>query len=105
MELDTTVLTVTGDLTIRGVSALHEQFSDSLRDYSEVKVSIADHSAVDLTFIQLVESARRTARETDRTFSLADPASGPLLDALRRGGFLRSGDQREFWLQDLGEPA
>lgn len=65
---------------------------------------VADDAAVDLTFVQLMESARRTARDGGRSFSLAAPATGPLLETLERGGFLAGDDtaRREFWLMGSG---
>lgn len=59
---------------------------------------VADDAAVDLTFIQLVEAARRTAREAGLAFSLARPAAGQLREILERGGFLATQDDEEFWL-------
>jgi hypothetical protein len=78
---------------------------DALRDHPEVTAKIADDAVVDLTFVQLMESARRSAREDGKVFALAAPATGPLRETLERGGFLAGDDaaRREFWLMGSGD--
>lgn len=58
-------------------------------------------SEVDLTFVQLIEAARRAAADRGRTIRLRAPAQGALLQVLQRGGFLDPEDQErsDFWLQ------
>jgi hypothetical protein len=63
-----------------------------------VRAQVAENAVIDLTFVQLIESARRTARETGAAFALATPAAGQLRETLERGGFLASADDQEFWL-------
>lgn len=59
----------------------------------------------DLTFIQLVEAARRKAGETGRDFTLRQPAGGATLEVLRRGGFLddEKSARAMFWLQGTAQ--
>jgi anti-anti-sigma regulatory factor len=57
---------------------------------------------VDLTFIQCLLSARRSATEQGKTLSLAAPAAGSLREVLQRGGFLNARDSNSspdeaFW--------
>lgn len=61
---------------------------------------VAEDAVIDLTFIQLLESARRTARETGVAFGLAAPATGALRETLERGGFLVAADDQDFWLMN-----
>ena len=93
------------ELTIRHMSELHAQITDALRDHEMVSVKIPEDAAVDLSFVQLIESARRTAAEDGLDFNLGAPATGPLLQTLERGGFLAAADpgRREFWLQGPGD--
>lgn len=78
---------------------------DALKDHADVTAKIAADAVVDLTFVQLLESARRSAAETGKSFALAAPASGGLLETLERGGFLSGGDaaRRQFWLMESGD--
>lgn len=89
-----------GPLNIKTVEECHERLSAelSLRP-AELLLSVAADAAVDLTFIQLIESARHSARQGGLSLALAEPAAGHLEEALRRGGFLQAADDRAFWLK------
>lgn len=92
-----------GDLTIRGVAAAHAQLRDALAGGGAVVAWIDPDASVDLTFVQVIESGRRSARETGAGLALAAPAQGALLETLTRGGFVERPDQRAFWLDQSGE--
>jgi hypothetical protein len=55
---------------------------------------------VDISFIQMIEAARIHAGTAGKSIALAQPATGALLETLRRGGFLEgmSADDAKFWL-------
>jgi hypothetical protein len=91
---------LSGELTIRSIGDVRIRMIDALRDHAQVTAKIADDAVVDLTFVQLMESARRSARDGGKDFALATPATGPLRETLERGGFLAGDDmaRREFWL-------
>jgi hypothetical protein len=94
-----------GELTIRSIGDVRTRMIDALRDHAQVTAKIADDAVVDLTFVQLMESARRSARDDGKGFALAGPATGPLKETLERGGFLAGDDvaRHEFWLVGSGE--
>lgn len=87
-----------GELTIRTVSVSRERLLEALSGPTTVQAHIAADATVDLTFVQLLESARRTAREAGSAFALAEPAAGQLRETLERGGFLATADDKSFWL-------
>jgi anti-anti-sigma regulatory factor len=87
-----------GELTIKSASDLRERLLTSLDGSADVRVDIAPDIVVDLTFVQLIESARRTARAAGCDLRLAAPAAGQLRETLERGGFLAAPEQSEFWL-------
>ena len=88
-----------GELTIKTVATAHQRLVDAFGDApASLTADVADDAAVDLTFVQLVESARRTAHEAGLTFSLLRPAAGQLRETLERGGFLAAAEDQEFWL-------
>lgn len=64
-------------------------------------IDVSSLSEVDITFVQLIESARCAAAERGRMLRLRTPAQGALLQVLQRGGFLDPEDQErsDFWLQ------
>ena len=94
-----------GELTIRSIGDIRIRMIDALRDHSAVTATVAPDAVVDLTFVQLMESARRSAREAGKSLSRAAPAGGGLLETLERGGFLTeaAGERREFWLMGSGD--
>jgi hypothetical protein len=97
------VVPLSGELNIRTIAAAHAELIEAFKIHQEVVGAIDPASSVDLTLVQLIESARRTARSIDGSFTLAAPAEGGLLETLRRGGFLETAEQREFWLKTPGE--
>jgi len=93
-----TTLEFVGELTIKTIAGAHERLVEAFGASSAVRAQVAENAVIDLTFVQLIESARRTARETGAAFALATPAAGQLRETLERGGFLASADDQEFWL-------
>jgi hypothetical protein len=94
-----------GEVTISNIGQAHEQLGALLREQEAVIVDVEDLGDTDLTFIQLLESARRKASEIGIGFSLNKPAAGSLLEVLRRGGFLddETSDRATFWLQGAAQ--
>lgn len=89
-----------GDLTIRTVSATHDALCREFQSRDEITLDLAQAGDIDLTFVQLVESARLTASRQSKKLSLSAPASGALLDVLERGGFIGQGSSGStFWLR------
>jgi hypothetical protein len=97
------VVDLAGELTIRTIAEAHARLLAALETHSAVTARVDAEATVDLTFIQLIESARHTARAAEASFSLAAPAQGGLLEALHRGGFTQTADQRAFWLEQSGD--
>jgi ABC-type transporter Mla MlaB component len=100
-------VTFGGALTVRHADQIHESFVDALRQSRHVVVDCAQASQVDLSFVQLVLSARRTAEAAGKRLSLAEPAAGDLLDVLRRAGLAAAPGAaaipgQDFWFQQGG---
>jgi hypothetical protein len=93
-------ISLSSNLTVRSVSVTHENILKSLDENDIVSLDIIDDSQVDISFIQLVEAARIYASTSGKQFTLSRPASGAMLDTLRRGGFLEgmSAEDTHFWL-------
>lgn len=96
-------VSLAGDLTIQAITGAHAQLREAFAAARAVRVSVAADATVDLTLIQLLESARRTATDSGLDFALAAPAAGALLETLNRGGFTQTAEQRAFWLAQSGE--
>jgi len=87
-------------LSIRTVSEICSRITDEFRAKDAIAISIPESAEADLSFVQLIESARRQAKVQGKTFKLASPATGSVLKVLERAGFTEAFDQEDakFWL-------
>jgi STAS domain len=85
-------------LTIRHAEALRGAILAALEAGDQVVLNVPSDAAVDLSFVQLVESARIYAGRKGCSISLATPAEGVLLDVLQAAGFLKTRETTSFWL-------
>jgi anti-anti-sigma regulatory factor len=94
-----------GEVTISNIVAARDDLAAAFRESDPVTVDVTSVNEADLTFIQLIESARRKAAETGHDFRLRRPAGGAVLEVLRRGGFLddENSERAKFWLQGTAE--
>ena len=95
------LISFVGDVTVSNIVQAHEELGAVLRQDGSVVVDIDGVNEIDLTFVQLLESARLKAAETGRDLTLHHPAGGAVLEVLQRGGFLddETSDSARFWLQ------
>ena len=96
------VLNLGGEVTVRNVRDVHVHLCDILRHNDAVALGVAQLEDCDLTIVQLIESARRSASRDGKTLTLADAPSGALLNVLERAGMVGTGSSDNFWLQALG---
>lgn len=96
---------LSGELTIRTITEVRGRVLEALRAHRSVVAQVANDAVADLSFVQLIEAARRSAEAAGQAFALGAPATGTLLETLRRGGFLSEADgaRNEFWLMQSGE--
>jgi anti-anti-sigma regulatory factor len=91
-------VTFSGAIDVRSIE---EAFAKIKHAYGPagLEIDLAEVTDIDLTFVQLIESARRSAAESGTALRLAAPASGFVLETLQRGGFLSEPpDERTiFW--------
>jgi anti-anti-sigma regulatory factor len=92
----------TGSLTVSNIEAAHDELRTAVSQNSTVLIDLGGVTEADLTFIQLIEAARRRVSEAGGEMTLRDPAAGAVLEVLRRGGFLDDdgSDRAKFWLQE-----
>lgn len=96
---------MTGDVTLQTAPAAHADLLAAIGSHSAITLDLSGSAESDLTLIQLVESARKSATRDGQALRLAEPARGDLLAMLERGGFVaadRPAD-RAFWLQEAGQ--
>jgi anti-anti-sigma regulatory factor len=104
-DVENNLISFVGDVTVSNITQAHDELGAVLRQDGPVVVDIDGVSETDLTFVQLLESARRKAAETGRDLTLRHPAGGAVLEVLRRGGFLdkETSERAQFWLQGTAQ--
>jgi anti-anti-sigma regulatory factor len=95
-----------GSITIAGMADAHQALLAAMATDGSLTIDIGGVSEADLTFVQLIEAARRSAAKAGRSIALTAPATGPVHEVLRRGGFLDPADtdRINFWLQEPVQP-
>jgi hypothetical protein len=96
-----TVVRIDGNATVGTIAEIHQRLVAGFAAEDGVVIDASGIGEADLTFIQLIESARLTAARQGRQIRLSAPAGAELLEMLTRGGFLNMAGG-EFWLQAGG---
>lgn len=81
-------LVFSGALTIQSADGVYSSLTEALARHAAVVVDCTAATEIDLSFIQLLLAARRSAQGSGKSVVLSAPAGGALLNALSRGGFL-----------------
>lgn len=87
------------DLTIRHAADVKSLIAGGLDEASRASLAVNPDAAVDLSFVQLVASARRQASDAGGAITLTEPAGPKLREILQRGGFIEgaSPEDLKFW--------
>jgi hypothetical protein len=97
-----------GVQTVRTIGVAHDRLKAVVAGHAAVRIGLDGLEEFDLSLVQLVLSARRSALAAGKALTLAGPVRGPLHAALDRAGFLSS-DAADplggaaFWLQASGD--
>ncbi|SFA89485.1 STAS domain-containing protein [Rhizobium sp. NFR07] len=93
-------LALSDNLTVRTISAVRENMLTFIDAHEAATIALADDVQVDISFIQMIEAARIHAETAGKRIALSQPATGALLETLRRSGFLEgmSAEDAKFWL-------
>lgn len=93
-------ISLSDSLIIRNISALYSSISSEIDSNNAIIIDIPEHAEADLSFIQLIESARRHAKAQGKSIALSSPATGQILKVLERAGFIEAfnPDDAKFWL-------
>lgn len=87
-------------LTIRTIADQHHDLISKIERNVSILADVPDDAEIDISFLQLLESARLYAQSNGKHFALMRPATSALLETLTRSGWLSTDDQdiRRFWL-------
>lgn len=96
-------IALAGPLTVRTIKTIHGRIADALHHHPAITIDCSAATEVDLSFLQLMIAARKSAAAAGKTVSLARPAAGPLRDALTHAGLIAPEDaapaaDQTFWL-------
>jgi ABC-type transporter Mla MlaB component len=99
-------LVLTGEATLQSIESIHSRLLE-MAGQPTIEIDCNDVTEVDVSLIQLILAARSSAHKSGRSLVLARPASGPLQDALQRGGFLgadtgQPNPDQAFWTEATG---
>ncbi|MGW1420917.1 STAS domain-containing protein [Bradyrhizobium manausense] len=91
-----------GSLTLRDAKQVQGLLLDAISASREIEIDVSDVSSIDVSIIQLIVSARKSAEQRGRKLTLATGSSGAFRATLAKTGFL--GDDgscrrvdEEFW--------
>jgi anti-anti-sigma regulatory factor len=98
------IVKFSGVIDVRSIQKPYQTLKKACASGRGVVIDLAGVVDIDVTFLQLVESARRSAAQAGLRIRLAKPAQGAVLETLTRAGFLSApaDDRTRFWLADTG---
>lgn len=76
-----------GEQTIRNCAEARDRLLAAIAENDTVVIDCRSLTEADLTLVQTLVAARRSADASGRRLRLSAPVAGPLQDVLRRGGF------------------
>jgi anti-anti-sigma regulatory factor len=87
-------------VSIRNIKQVHAELLDCVNKRDEVEIDLENSIEIDLSLIQLIEAARKTAETSGKSISLTRPANDTVRAALERAGLFDSftSDDTKFWL-------
>jgi len=95
-------VTLPDKLNIKNIINVYEMLHQNIKSGKSILISIPDGAEADLSFIQLIESARIQAKSSGTHVLMSKPAEGSVLSVLKRGGFSEtfSPEDKKFWLHE-----
>ena len=80
-------MVVEKELTIYTVLEIKENFIEALGQYDHLDIQIRNVENIDLSFIQLIESLRKTAEEYEKEISISAELRNETRNLVENGGF------------------
>lgn len=86
---------------IRAIEGIRTALLEAFQIHDDLELDVSQVAEADLSFLQLVEAARKFAVAENKHLRLAAPAAAPLAFLLERAGFLAddNSDAHDFWLK------
>ena len=95
-------VTLPDKLNIRNINDVYAVISQNIKSGKSILISVPDGAEADLSFIQLMNSARIQAKSSGTHVLMSKPAEGSVLSVLERGGFRETftAEDKKFWLHE-----
>ena len=89
----TLVIHLSASMGLSAAEGFREQLLQALNAEGAIEIDAGALEDIDISVIQLLISAHKTATKLNRPFKLASDSNGVLADALKRGGFMDAAGQ------------
>lgn len=97
-NMEAVTVSFKGAMTIQSIDAARIRMIKAFAESDLIEIDCASVDEVDFCFVQMLLAARLGGAQMGKRVRLAAPASGALLAALERGGFIPSSTQvAPFW--------
>jgi MFS superfamily sulfate permease-like transporter len=85
---------------IRNIKDIHAELLNHVGSSTRIEIDLDACEDVDVSMIQLVESARKSAAASGKSIALTKPANDAVKATLRRAGLLDvlAQEDAQFWL-------
>lgn len=95
------VIVLAESANIRGIEDVHTALVEKFQLHDDLALDLSEVTDADVSFLQLIEAARRFSSAHGKRFRLIAPAGPLLASLLERAGLLAddNADAREFWLE------
>ncbi len=80
-------LVLKGPLTMRTSDTIYRSLCQAVAEHVSIEIDAQGAEEIDLSFIQMLIAAQKSARAVSKTVFLAGPAHGVVLETLNRAGF------------------
>jgi two-component system chemotaxis sensor kinase CheA len=80
-------LVFSGSLTVSQSETIQATLLDALAQHSSIEIDCSDSEEIDVSFLQILISASRSAIACNKNLSLSSPPCGSLSEAMSRCGF------------------
>jgi ABC-type transporter Mla MlaB component len=82
------VIHIEGDLSIRNAPSLARELREALAAHAALAVDARALTSVDISIVQVLVAAHKTAQQQGRRLRVEGAGAGPLGEVLRRGGLV-----------------
>jgi ABC-type transporter Mla MlaB component len=101
--LGSQIFTLAGSVGVRDVARLAPELQQALSGAGPLAIDCTDLAEIDLSIVQLLVAAHKTAAATGKPLRLIAPTGGPLAALLRQAGFLTPDNrpltpEGQFWI-------